>query len=92
MIPINGLIFKGRTRIFSGGKLILWSQNKCKKCQRFLSKNQIEFCDRCAKKSRLESHRKSVKKWLSNNENKEQELLRWKVYYNAERFNVGDIF
>jgi hypothetical protein len=31
-------------------KLLTWSQRRCKKCQRFLSKKEIKLCKRCYNK------------------------------------------
>lgn len=41
-----------RTYRWNGIKLVLstWIQRRCKKCQRFLSKEQLEYCSKCSDK------------------------------------------
>jgi hypothetical protein len=43
------------TRKETGKKLVLvtWIQRRCVACQRFLSKHQIKYCDRCKPKENL---------------------------------------
>lgn len=42
------VIGKGITRQYSHNKLISWSDKRCVKCKRFISRRHSKFCDRCA--------------------------------------------
>jgi rRNA maturation endonuclease Nob1 len=61
-------------------RLVTWSQRRCEKCQRFLNKHQQKYCASCVK---------IVEKERSLNR-KEERLLRGKIYWSPNRFNVGD--
>lgn len=43
-------------------QLICWSQRKCQRCQRFLSKEQIKHCVKCAKLYSDEQTRVSIQR------------------------------
>jgi hypothetical protein len=78
--------------------LVSWIQLRCQRCKRFLSKRQLKYCDRCEKLGYLERNNaffKSAKGKEANTrayyKNREEKLLRANVYYNAERYEVGQI-
>jgi len=40
----------GISRVYSHNRLISWTIRRCKKCKRFIGKNQKRWCLRCANK------------------------------------------
>jgi hypothetical protein len=72
--------------------LVTWTQDRCVRCKRFLSKHGQKFCDRCRllkdKKQDLEC---SNRLYQISSDFREERKLRAKVLRNADRFNVGDI-
>jgi len=79
------------TRLTNGGPavLVIWSQRRCVRCKRFLSKHQQKYCGACSYKVQKEQDDKSRTKW--NKQNRSNMILRSFVYRNADKLNVGDI-
>jgi PHP family Zn ribbon phosphoesterase len=76
--------YRTRTNKSINGKmtkiLVSWTQRTCSRCHRFLSKEDHKFCSRCVE---LGVYRR--------NRDKEEDNLRSKIYWNANRFEVGQI-
>jgi Zn finger protein HypA/HybF involved in hydrogenase expression len=79
-----------RTYTKQKGKLILlaWIDRRCKKCQRFLSKERHKYCPKCSHKAILENKRN---RYWNNLELREYMKLRARFYKYPDRFNIGDI-
>lgn len=61
-------------------------QGKCCICHEYLIKKENHYCSKC-RTSLLE---KLAKKYREDTEFREREKLRAKIYYNPDRFKVGD--
>ena len=68
-------------------KLVTWSQRRCERCKKFLSKRQKKYCKKCSYIVYREDTLKSRRKPLYREEGR----LRAKVEWHADSFNVGDL-
>lgn len=57
----------GYNRLYSSYKLVTWSQRRCIKCQRFLSKKQQKYCKPCSDKVKLEYNKDRYQNIAINN-------------------------
>jgi hypothetical protein len=56
-----------KLRTWSNGRLVTWSQNRCVKCQRFLTKKELKYCPKHAKEqARLDGNKAVIKYRLKN--------------------------
>jgi hypothetical protein len=70
--------------------LVTWTQRRCEKCKRFLSKHQQKYCSKCAPEKHKVDSMERNRKYYKDSEFLIKEKLRHKVYWNAEKFNIGD--
>jgi predicted amidophosphoribosyltransferase len=103
VFKMNHLHNRTYTRHFHNGKssVVTWVQNRCQKCQRFLSKERTKFCERCSDKVtkrryELSSRGKEVRRIGQrvrrlNSEIRSLDILRSKIYRHADELQVGDI-
>ena len=71
--------------------LVTWCQRRCVRCQRYLGKREMKYCDRCRSEVNYPYKKYWEHRYLDCPEVKEEYRLRAKVHRNADRFNIGDI-
>ena len=95
----KGLLSTG-FRVYQGHKkdgvslqtLVSWSQRRCQRCHRFLSKKQFKFCAKCKPLNDKEVTAKiDREKYANDTEYRDLKKLKDKVYYNSDRFEIGQI-
>ena len=84
---------ESRTRLFSDGKLVVWSVKKCVICGRFIGKLKQKYCSTCAALKHEETkvtYRRSLKGKINHKdyERKHQTEYRhrkgiYKAYYHV---------
>ena len=72
----------------SYNKLVTWIQGRCKICQRFLSKRQFKYCDKCERKLILYSWKVTHKRYMKSEKGKEYYKL--KNFVRTHLINIGD--